>query len=211
MITLIYGIGSRVKNISLELTNEKSEVVAWTVNKDCPVGHREIFPNGIEGLEIVDVPCRRLVASMGNLHHRKEILPETVNRVFAAMELPAQERHEIGIILRAHFWKTKPLADYLSEIKTAAASTSGKIPTLCGSHRREVMEILGERGIAQSTSEMEHDLDRSANEQRQFLLEWWRVLNCEKILSNTMQTALLWPHNFLLANYNQKHNLSAWL
>ena len=197
MITLIHGLGSRVKNISLELTNQNPATVLWTVNKDCPVGHRDIFPNGIEGLEIVDVPCRRLVASMGNRTHQKELIPESVNRVFAAMELPAQERCELGVILRSHFWKVKPLKDYLSEIQTAAASTSGKIPTLCGSHRREVMSILGERGIAQTTSEMSHDFDRSADDQRYFLHEWWRVLHCETILSNTPQTTLLWPHHYL--------------
>jgi len=198
VITLINGLGSRVKNIALELTNDKPSVVAWTINKDCPVGHREIFPNGINGMEIVDVPCRKLVASMGNIKRQECKLPETVNRVFAAMELPAQERRELGVILRSHFWKTKPLTDYLTEIESAAANTSGKIPTLCGSRRREVMGILGERGIAQTTSEMTHDFDRSADEQRQFLIEWWRVLHCETILSNTQQTTLLFPREFIL-------------
>lgn len=197
MMILIYGLGSRVKNLALELTNDEPQPVAWTINKDCPVGHREIFPNGIDGLEIVDVPCRKLVASMGNIRNRKELLPETVPRVFAAMELPAQKRRELGVILRAHFWKTKPITDYLAEIESAAANASGKIPTLCGSHRREVMEILGDRGIAQTTSEMTHDFDRSADDQREFLHEWWRVLHCETVLSNTTQTALLWPHQFL--------------
>ena len=197
MITLIYGLGSRVKNIALELTNDSPDVVAWTINKDCPVGHREIFPNGIEGLEIIDVPCRRLVASMGNIKRQEFKLIETVNRVFSAMELPSQERRELGIIYRAHFWKSPPLPEFLASVKIAAEKTSGKIPTLCGSNRREFMEILGERGIAQATSEMTHDFDRSADDQRKFLLEWWRVLHCEKILSNTPQTTLIWPHQFI--------------
>jgi len=198
MIHLIYGLGSRVKNLALELTNEKPSQVAWAINRDCPVGHREIFPNGINGLEIIDVPCRRMVASMGSNRHRAEVLRESVSRVFAAMELPAQERHELGVILRAHFWKVKPLTDYLAEIKSAADTTSGKIPTLCGSNRREVIKVLGDRAILQTTHEMTHDFDRHAHNQRDFLLEWWRVLHCETILSNTPQTTLIWPHQFIL-------------
>ena len=204
MITLIYGLGSRVKNISLELTNDEPDVIAWTINKDCPVGHREIFPNGIEGLEIVDVPCRKLIASMGNIKRQECKLIETVNRVFSAMELPSQERRELGIIYRAHFWKSPPLPEFLASVKIAAEKTSGKIPTLCGSHRREVMEILGDRGIPQTTKEMSHDMDRNACDQRQFLIEWWRILNCDTILSNTQQTTLTWPHEYI-------KKLTSWL
>jgi len=198
MIHLIYGLGSRVKNLSLELTNEKPSQVAWMINRDCPVGHQEIFPNGIAGIEITDVPSRRMVASMGSVKHRVEGISESVNRVFVAMELPTQERHELGVILRAHFWKVKPLTEYLAEIQSATQKTTSRIPTLCGSHRREVMEILGERGIHQTTSEMTHDFDRDADDQRQFLFEWWRILHCETILSNTPQTTLIWPHQFIL-------------
>ena len=197
MITLIHGLGSRVKNISLELTNEKPDSVAWTINRDCPVGHREIFPNGINGIEIIDTPCRKLVAALGSINHNLDGLPDSVNKVFDAMQLPKPEKYSLGIVLRPHFWKTKNIHEFCEEIRGALQSTNGMIPTLCGSNRFEIMSVLGERGISQLTDEMAHDLDRPIDSIRKFLLEWWRVLNCETIISNTQQTTLIWPHKFI--------------
>ena len=122
---------------------------------------------------------------------------ENVRTIFSAMELPEPESLELGVIYRSHFGDTIPDALFYQNLDDALRNTTGKVATLCDKNRQQVTTFIGDRAIPQTSDEMQYDLDRSESNVRPYLLEWWRVLNCAKIVTNNPGSTTIWPHQYL--------------
>jgi len=197
MIALNNGIGSRVKSISRELACPVPRRIDWIINHDCPVGFRHVFPNGIDGLDVIESEQGRRLGQVYAQNPDETRIAESVQKVFAAMELPDVGQFSLGILYRGFFWKIKPLEAFLAEIREELPKHIGLVPTLCGNARAEIMAALDGRGLPQTSNEMAHDFDRQSDSIRDFLLEWKRVVHCKTVLCNHHQTTLLWPNRFL--------------
>jgi hypothetical protein len=71
---------------------------------------------------------------------------------------------------------------------------------LADSHRDELRAVLGKRFVPCASRPLASDLDRDPTDVRAYLLDWWRLLNCERILTNCPLSLALWPHAFLKNN-----------
>lgn len=180
--------------IARAIASDPAPEIDWIIGPECPCGHREVFPSGIPGVILSDSPH-------GNRRGFLWMTPEPPNpdystithRIFAAMELPAVERSELGILFRGHSWQGLTPDEFAPAILSAVAETSGPVATLCDSRRAEILATIGARAIPQESAEPDFDLDRKPEDVRLFLFEWWRLLNCRRVVSNFAGTSLLWP------------------
>jgi hypothetical protein len=185
-------MAGRLSILSMVMAMDAPEPVAWCIGRQFPFGHREVFPNGIDGVEIIDEPIGKRI---GFLWNRGKTDPSkrqyATRRIFAAMEIPTVPTRELGIHFRGHRKDGKSLDGFSPEIREAMAETAGEIATLCDSKRVEIGEILGNRMVHQTTHEMANDMDRERLDVRAFLLEWWQLLNCRRIITNCPKSSLV--------------------
>lgn len=197
-IPLTHGLAGRVSLLSRIMAADDQRPVAWCISRHFPYGHREVFPDGIEGVDLVDEPVGTRIGYLWSGATDEGKRAEAVRRLFAAMKLPDVPRLELGILFRGHRPDGKRLAGFSDDIRAAMAETEGGIATLCDSQRAEIREILGGRMIAQATPEMTHDMDREGLDVRGFVGEWWALLNCQRIITNCPMSSLDWPHAALM-------------
>jgi len=170
---------------------DEPEPVAWYINVQFPFGYRAVFPNGIDGVDIANETNGKATGFLWNRGKTDEAkMKESACRLFAAMDLPTVPQRELGIHFRGHRADGKKLPEFAHQIREAMAETSGEIATLCDSQREPISEIIGERMIHQRTHEMTHDMDRASLDVRQFLVEWWNLLNCRRIVTNCPNSSL---------------------
>jgi hypothetical protein len=196
-INLIHGLGSRVNYLARVIALDEGHNVDWCIGPECPCGHRVVFPNGIDGLEIFDSPVGQRIGHLWNPPVDEAKLPEAVRRIFAAMGLPPVEECELGVMFRGRFWDGLTIPEFEPAILFAMLETSGPVATLCDSLREEVCGIIGQRAMRQTSRPMAHDMDRTESDARPYLAEWWRLLNCRRIVTNCHQSSILWPFRFL--------------
>ncbi len=196
-VALLNGLGSRVLFLARCMSCEVVPEIDWARGPECPCYFEAVFPHGIEGLKITNSEVRNRYAFLLNLKDDKNKYKENLKRIFAAMELPEIEGHELGVIYRSHYGKTIPDKDFYEELSKAMQETSGGVPTLCDSNRANVLSFIGERAIPQTSREMKFDLDRQEDNVRPYLEEWWRVLNCKQIITNNPASTTIWPHKYL--------------
>ncbi len=196
-IPLIHGLGSRVIFLSRILLSREEVTVDWCIGPECPCGHREIFPDGIEGLTITDSPVGNRVGHIWNPPVDRAILPDSIREIFSAMQLPEPPKCELGVMFRGHFWDGQTLEQFAPTVLSAVLETKGPVATLCDSTRSEVCEMIGPRAIPQTSRPMAHDMDRTESDARPYLAEWWGLLNCRRIVTNCPKSSILYPHQFL--------------
>tara|TARA_R110000868_G_scaffold59271_1_gene181950 strand:- start:1268 stop:1801 length:534 start_codon:yes stop_codon:yes gene_type:complete len=171
---------------------DQPDPVAWCIGRHFPFSHREVFPHGIEGVDIVDEPIGKRLGFLWN-RGKTDIakMQECARQLFDAMDLPTVPKRDLGVHFRGRRADGKSLADFEDEILSAMAETTGEIATLCDSMRWPISQILGERMIPQTTHEMTHDMDREDLDVRAFLVEWWSLLNCQRIITNCPNSSIV--------------------
>lgn len=196
-IPAIHGLGSRIRLIARAIASDPSPEIDWIIGSECPCGHRDVFPHGVPGVILSDSPQGNRMGFLWRTQVDEAKLPEAISRIFAAMELPDVEQSELGILFRGHFWRGLTPDEFAPAILSAVAETSGPVATLCDSRRAEILATIGPRAISQESAEPAFDLDRKPEDVRLFLFEWWRLLNCRRVVSNFAGTSLLWPIEWL--------------
>jgi len=196
-VVLLNGLGSRVLILTKCLSAETVPEIEWARGEECPCYYEKVFPNGIEGLSMFNSEAGNRYGFLLNLKIDESKFADNVKKIFRSMELPEVVKHELGVIYRSHFGKKTPDADFYRQLQVAMEETTGDIPTVCDSKRAEVLQFLGERGIPQTSHDMQFDLDRSEDNVRPYLEEWWRVLNCRRVVTNNPGSTTIWPHQFL--------------
>lgn len=196
-IPAIHGIGSRVRLIARAIASDPFPEIDWAIGPECPCGHREVFPNGIPGVILSDSPQGDRIGFLWRTSADDGKFPEAIQRIFSSMELPAVERLDLGILFRGHFWKGLTPTEFAPAIESAMLETAGPVATICDSRRAEIFATIGPRAIPQESAEPAFDLDRKPEDVRLFLFEWWRLLNCRRVVSNFAGTSLLWPMKWL--------------
>ena len=196
-IPAIHGLGARMRLIANAIASDPSPEIDWTIGPECPCGHQVVFPNGLSGVTFTESPVGNRFGFLWQVPMDKDALPEAVRRIFTAMQLPAMPHHELGVVFRGLYWDAKSLEDTAEEIHDALAETDGPVPTLCDSMRSEVCALIGPRAIPQTSRPMTTDLDRTESDARPYLTEWWRLLQCRRIVTNCDRSSILWPHRYL--------------
>ena len=196
-VPAIHGLGSRVRLIARAIASDPSPEIDWAIGPECPCGHREVFPDGLPGVEMFDSPVGNRMGFLWRTPVDDNAFPDAVARIFAAMKLPATQRHDLGVVFRGLYWDAKSLEATTEEIHDALAETDGPVPTLCDSMRSEVCALIGPRAIPQTSRPMSADLDRAESDARPYLTEWWRLLQCRRIVTNCDRSSILWPHRYL--------------
>ena len=191
-IPLTHGLAGRVKLLSRVMAMDNPDPVAWCIGSHFTFGHREVFPNGINGVDIVDEPIGKRIGFLWN-RGKTDIakMQESTCQIFDAMDLPVVPNRELGIHFRGHRSDGKSIDDFEDEIRLSMDETTGEIVTLCDSQRARIGDILGERMIHQKTHEITHDMDREDLDVRAFLVEWWSLMNCQRIITNCPNSSLV--------------------
>lgn len=179
--------------ISRTLAVSPNPCIDWVISRQCPVGHRVVFPDGIDGVEFIESePAGRIGCLWGEV-------PDTVSWavalkvVLAAMKIPGEKALELGVMFRGLRGNAFNFEDFLFDVRHARMASFGPIATLLDSRREEILAAIGARALHQKTRPMTHDLDREAGDVRDYLTEWMRLLSCRKVVTNTPNSAILWP------------------
>ena len=196
-VALINGLGSRVLMLAKCMSATVVPDIDWANGPECPCYFESVFPNGIPGLKMTNSEAGNRYGFLLDLKIDQSRYRENVHMIFSAMQLPQQEPLELGVIYRSHFGDTIPDALFYQKLDNELAITTGKVATLCDKNRQSVISFIGDRAIPQTSDEMQYDLDRSESNVRPYLMEWWRVLNCAKIVTNNPESTTIWPHQFL--------------
>jgi len=195
--TCLHGLGSKLIFMSRSLVLDASPAIDWAVGPECPYGHREVFPDGVPGMTITDSPVGNRIGCLWKPPVDESKLGDAYRKLFAAMNLPNPLQCELGVMFRGHFWDGQTLDEFAPAIAQAVNETTGPIATVCDSQRASVIESIGTRAIAQESAEMTHDTDRHVSSVRDYLAEWWRLLNCRRIVTNCPKSSIIHAHKFI--------------
>ena len=193
----IFGLGSRVATIAKAIACDESPVIEWCINTHCPVSSKVVFPHGIPGVEFRNQIRTDIIGQLWDAKPDHDAMTDAVARIFPAMELPDCEPPELGVMFRGWRETGTDFADFMSLVRRERAATFGQVATLLDSRRTEILDAIGPRAIHQHSREMAHDLDRSPDDCRAYLAEWWRLLHCRLVVSNCPHSFVLWPRQFL--------------
>jgi hypothetical protein len=196
-ISLINGLGTRVIMLAKALSTDPRPEIDWAVGPECSCPHRLIFPDGIPGLTITDSITGNRIGFLWDPKVDAAQLPAAVKLVFASMKLEPEPVRDFGVLYRGHFGEGVPFYQFLDVIDEKLPPTVGAVPTVCDSRRAEVLACIGPSAIPQKSKEMDFDYDRSPDDVRDYLQEWWRLLNCRKIIANNTKSSIYWPHQYL--------------
>lgn len=187
-----YGIGSRIQTLAVALAREES--VDWQINNHCPNYFREIFPDGIDGMEVHDVPPGPLTwyISRGNVGIR-----EALEKVWTALQLPPSDEFDLGVHYRRHHGAGLALAEFLPLVREGVAESVGMIPLLADTDRGAIIATAPERFLPQESTEMQSDMDRPECQARLYLADLSRIIRCRTIITNCPQSHAVWIRRML--------------
>ncbi len=199
-----FGLGNRVAAIAHGLTMFDMMEFAWRVNDQCPASHRDIFPDGITGVEFIDnAPIGYASKMNGKRIHDCDFLPSSDKKrsafrtVIEAMTGDAYHRPQCAIVARFHRFPINPKESSETLAGEAARLNVGSCFILADSHRSTIAEALVRNGIDSifpESPEMTRDMDRDAEGVVRFCSDWKTALSAKHILSVGGKSSLLFPY-----------------
>lgn len=197
------GLGNRVAALANGLSKHNSVVFYWVNNVHCPADSKDIFPNGIDGVELIDtapaerppgideqrgectlwdgIPCFKWEAA-GD----RERANEAYGRIITAMAGSAHSGAP-AVAICGRFW-INPEADpvELAEWAADAAHKAGDLRAfiLADRYRAEIAGRLSALGIVPvmaSAGEMEADLERDRAGVVAYLNDWKTLIDAERV------------------------------
>jgi len=182
-----YGIGSRIRALTLALV--RGESVEWQINEHCPNSFREIFPDGIDGLDVHDVPPGPMT---WYIHRSNDGIRDALEKVWAALQLAPSEEFDFGVHYRRHHGSGISLAEFLPLVRDGVDKSTGPIPLLADADREAIISTAPGRFIPQASAEMQSDMDRPECQARLYLADLSRIIQCRSLVTNCPQSHAVW-------------------
>ena len=190
-----YGIGSRL--CVLALAKSRGETLDWQINAHCPNAFHDIFPKGIDGMEVKDVPSGPLVSYA--LQNATE-LATGFRLVWESLALPKATPTALGIHFREHYPNSLLWETFKTKIPSSIETAQGPVAVLADARRKEITSLLSGRSIPQLSREMKFDLDRDTTSIPLYLQDLNQFLSSKTFLTNQPESCAirLW-HLYKLA------------
>ena len=199
------GLGNRVAAISNALTWHARIRFGWVVNEHCPLGWREVFPEGITGVEFVPGEGGETSEIGGRpgmdweAARCREHARFTYGRVMAAIGPQAwPDAPAVAIVARFHRAARFDLPRLANAAGRAAHEAGeGRVFVLADQHREDISILLRRLwnidAVLAAAPELTEDLDRSPEATRLFIQDWQTALAARQIIALDGPTSLLHP------------------
>jgi hypothetical protein len=189
-MTLIKGLGTRIKTLTQGIALGETHFL-WVNNAHCPVDAADIFPNGVEGVEIHTV---RSPSYAHQRQPRRDMIhwAEALRMVWDSLPPMDLTTYACGIHYRGFHPRGKLWLEFQDEVARFAASTVGQVFVFADSRREELVEILGDRAVLPSAQPLRFDFDRSPQQVLAHLHDWRHFVLTEAAVSNHPRPAAMW-------------------
>lgn len=196
-----FGIGNRVATMANALSRHDQIQFSWKVNSMLPMTHRQVFPDGIEGVEFLD-DAPRGFATRWERHVPGESweaagdrarADAAYGRIMEAMAgAPSPDPPPVAIIAR--FWRF-PEADAVALAEEAACH--GRQVFLLADSRRDIiarhLAWVGSSAVMPAGGEMAGDMDRTPASCLAYMGDWKTATLAETIITHLRETSVTYP------------------
>lgn len=199
-----FGLGNRVTAMANGLSRFESISFVWRNNRELPLNHEKVFPDGIPNVEFVtDSPLARSTIWGGyrcedfDSFGDKNKALESYQLILSRMSGKAYR--EGGIALAARFLRFPDLNVSRMALRACIEAKNRNLEDvfiLTDSRRDEVSAIIKKHGlnpIHPTSPEMVIDFDRNENSMLQFMSDWKTLLNSDYIVSPDFKSSMLFP------------------
>jgi hypothetical protein len=185
-----YGIGSRLRVLTLAIS--RGEPIEWQINEHCSTPFLEVFPDGINGLDVTEVhggPTIGYFPTAGDSM-------QPFRHVWESLKLTRYPSTSLGLHYRGHWIPamSRPFEHFKIFVETALEFQHNLIPLVADSMRAEIM-ALSPLIQAPESAEMADDMDRPADQTRRYLADLAHILPAERIITNVEQSSITWLHD----------------
>lgn len=200
-----FGIGNRVAAMANGISRHDSIGFVWRENWFCPVGWREIFPDGIPGVEIIDDAPLSFASLMDGKHCEawdaagdRARADAAYARIMAAAIGAAAPG--LPFALCARFWlMARPDPDHFAAAVAEVAAAHGhrQVFMLADSRRAELAAALRGHGLEPMlpvSRALRNDRDRDAEQIRRYLSDWKTLSAARHIVCTAARgTSVIYP------------------
>ena len=203
--TTPHGLGNRVAAIANGLSYARHVRFGWRVNRHCPLPWQYVFPAGIRGVRIEEEPRpvfpRKFAGRMAcawDAAGDRSAADAAYARVMESMAGEArQDAPRLALCGRFHRNPAGSATD-LAERTIAAARRMGtsRVFVFSDRHRDRISECLwsfGIEAVQPACGELAEDLQRSADDVRDYMDDWKTLLAAEVIIALDGPASALHP------------------
>jgi hypothetical protein len=198
-----FGLANRVSAMANALSRFDRIKFSWKINHECNLPLRDVFPNGVLGVEFIEnaKPAHatswdgRLCSSWDSAYDRQKAIA-AYRTIMDSMAGEMGEPEPFALCCRFHYAGFDVKSVLEKTLFVAETHGFKKLFLLADSRRAELSSRLLEHGIESvlpSSSEMASDFDRTYEDQCRFLSDWKRFTGASVIVANPPVSGLIHP------------------
>lgn len=200
-----FGIAGRVCSMANGLSRAREITFVWRVNEQCPLTHREVFPNGIPGVTFDTKATRAPATHIGPMPidiweaaEDRETANSAYLSIMAAMCGEARQDAPAIACFARYFRKADVPPFNLGRATGILAAQRGHSAAfvLADCNRAEIARGLSVAGVAPvfpESPEMTEDMDRTGESVRAYIRDWKTLLAAKAIVCASEESGVMFP------------------